>query len=423
MDVKLSKTRIDRSGRALARDVYRSDDEYLEADDIVNEYRKAHLQPLSQTTAEIQHWLGSYGKPYYLAQRLKRKPQIIRKLHRLSVRLSQLQDIGGLRVIVPTNQDVDELLRHVQSKIIQQDDVHILKVTDYRDRGRDLTGYRSLHVILNRGGMALELQVRSQIQHAWAENIERTSVIYGHHLKEEEGDPGVLRYFQLLSDAFYEVESGRDPSASLRINVDAQREEAEKIIVKSPKASMLTSTINEGVIKSLTKRFMKAPSGINNWILVFDWNGGAFVHWEHVPQDASEAMSAYVDHERRFRAEDGFEVVLVGASEPETLRRTHSHYFGLAQYEDVLESLDVSIDGLSRRLGLGLGERQILLSLHRKHKWGGSRVSKDTLRNHFCPQVVDFDDTIQTLIARGLLIDKGGISLNQKAKSEIEAQL
>ena len=33
--VKLSKTRVDRAGAALARERYRTDDEYLEADDIV----------------------------------------------------------------------------------------------------------------------------------------------------------------------------------------------------------------------------------------------------------------------------------------------------------------------------------------------------------------------------------------------------
>lgn len=419
----ISKTKVDRAGRALARNEYRTDDEYLEADDVVDEYRKAHLAPLSRTTSEIQKWLSVYGKTYYLAQRLKRKPQIVRKLHRLSVRLSQLQDIGGLRVIVPNNSDVDELYRYLEQQIESQSDFSIGRSTDYRDQGRDLTGYRSLHVLLKRDGLALELQIRSQMQHAWAENIERTSVIYGHHLKEEEGDPTVLKYFQLLSDAFYEVEAGRDPSAALRLQVDSTRVLAESIIVESPKASVLGTTVNEGVIRAITGKTRSSSSGINNWILVFDWNSGSFVHWSATSLDASEAMESYVDHERRFRAEDGFEVVLVGASEPETLRKTHSHYFGLARYDEVLESLDVSIEGLTRRLGLDLGERQVLISLHRKHMWGASRVSRDTLKNHFCPQVADIEATIDSLIARGILVEKGGLSLNQKKKSEIEAQL
>lgn len=418
-----SKTQIDRSGRALARDEYRSDDEYLRADDVVDEYRRLHLEPLSNTTAQVQQWLSQRGSPYYVAQRLKRKPQILRKLRRLSVRLSQLQDIGGLRVIVPRDHDVDDLLTYLQDRFAEQEDVTVQRITDYREKGRDRTGYRSLHVIIERGGVCLEVQIRSRIQHAWSENIERTSVIYGHHLKEEDGDPDVLRYFQLLSDAFYEVEAGRDPDPALRIDVDAQREIAERIILDSPLASVLASEVNFGVIQAITAQAAASPAGINNWVLVFDWNSGSFVHWSPASRDATSAMKTYVEHERRFRADDGFEVVLVGASEPETLQQTHSHYFGLAQYDDVLESLDVSIQGLSRRLGLGLGERQILLALHRKHKWGASRVSRDTLRNHYCSQVVDFDEALEALIQRHLVIEKGGISLNHKAKAEVEAQL
>lgn len=421
--MRLSKTRIDRSGRALARNEYRSDDEYLEADDVLDQYREAHLEPLSMTTAEVQKWLASYQKSYYLAQRLKRKPQILRKLVRLNVRLSQLQDIGGLRVIVPRNSDVDDLCRYLKSRISSQHDVEILKETDYRDKGRDRTGYRALHVILRRSGVTLELQIRSRIQHAWSENIERTSVIYGRHLKEEDGDIKVLRYFQLLSDAFYEVEVGRNPSPSLRLEVDAQRESAERIILEAPRGSLLVSDINERVIRSITAQLPRGTSGINNWILVFDWNTASFVHWSHASRDAAAAMHEYVDHERRFPAEDGFEVVLVGASEPDTLRQTHGHYFGLAKYDDVLESLDVAMESLSKRLGLGLSEREVLLSLHRKHKWGASRVSRDTIRNHYCPQVKHVDEAIDALVSRGLLIESVGISLNQKAKASIEAQL
>lgn len=39
-----SKTKIDRAGAALAKNKYRSDDEYFELEDVFDEYRKAHLQ-------------------------------------------------------------------------------------------------------------------------------------------------------------------------------------------------------------------------------------------------------------------------------------------------------------------------------------------------------------------------------------------
>ena len=98
--MKITKSKIDKAGVALSKGEFRSEEDLIELENIFDEYRKSHLQPLSETTIELQNWLNSYGASYYIAQRLKRKPQIIRKLNRLSVRLTQLQDIGGCRIIV-----------------------------------------------------------------------------------------------------------------------------------------------------------------------------------------------------------------------------------------------------------------------------------------------------------------------------------
>lgn len=96
----ISKSRIDRAGTILSDPNREYDELALELDYIFEDYRKQHLRPLTQTTLKLQEWLQSFDKNYYIAQRLKRRPQILRKLRRLSVRLTQLQDIGGCRVIV-----------------------------------------------------------------------------------------------------------------------------------------------------------------------------------------------------------------------------------------------------------------------------------------------------------------------------------
>ncbi|MFT3850884.1 MAG: hypothetical protein QM739_20170 [Propionivibrio sp.] len=85
--MKLSKSRIDRAGQALAKGLCNSEEELIELEAVFDQYRKAHLQPLTECTLELQHWLTDYGTKYYIAQRLKRKPQILRKLKRLHVRL------------------------------------------------------------------------------------------------------------------------------------------------------------------------------------------------------------------------------------------------------------------------------------------------------------------------------------------------
>lgn len=418
-----SKTTIDRAGRALARGAFRDEVDYIQLEEAFNEYRRAHLEPLTSTTIELQQWLSGFGKPYYIAQRLKRKPQIIRKLSRLSVRLSQLQDIGGARIIVPTNSDVEALQRFLVGQVRSRGRIRIERSTDYRERGRDRTGYRALHLILERDGLSLELQLRSRIQHYWAESIERTSVIYGHQLKEEEGHADVLRYFRLLSDAFFEIESGRQPSSANRIEVDRLRDASEMIIGESPRAKVLDSFVNEGVIKTLVAKEGGAGHGINNWVIVFDWNTGSFVHWDIVGRQSDHAVASYVYYEKMFTAEDGFEVVLIGSSDVSTVRQTHSHYFGIETYDSILESLDTSIAGFRRRIDLDVGARQILFALHKRHFWGNKVVSIETLKNHYLQRVLTFDDSLRALIDKGLIHSERGISLNLGRKAEIEQYL
>jgi ppGpp synthetase/RelA/SpoT-type nucleotidyltranferase len=419
----LTKSKIDRSGAALCKGTFRDVEDMIELESVFDEYRKSHLEPLSETTLELQTWLNECGHDYYIAQRLKRKPQIIRKLNRLSVRLTQLQDIGGCRIIVEKNELVDQIIEFLKDKISNTRDLRLTRITDYRQKGRDITGYRSVHLLLERGGRKLELQLRSRIQHYWAESIERTSVIYGKHLKEGEGNFVVISYFQNLSNAFYEIESGRTPSTRSRLEIDVAKKEAEKIIREANPSKAIDSYVNEDIIRTLTEKEKRNPNPINNWIIVFDWGSGQFVSWDIVGRTPDEAIDAYVRYENQFPVEKNYEVVLIGSSRVATVRRTHSHYFGIEDYDKILESLDESIEGFNTIGGIDVSGRQIILKLYTKRLWGQKTVTQETLRNHFCRDVKNLDSALEKLISKGLVIcesSDGPISLNIKAKSEID---
>jgi ppGpp synthetase/RelA/SpoT-type nucleotidyltranferase len=395
----------------------------IELEDVFDEYRKSHLEPLSETTLELQGWLNEYGHDYYIAQRLKRKPQIVRKLNRLSVRLTQLQDIGGCRIILEKNELVEQAVEFFKKKIESTADLSLARITDYREKGRDVTGYRSVHLLLERGGKKLELQLRSRIQHYWAESIERTSVIYGYHLKEGEGDPEVISYFQKLSDAFYEIESGRTPSMRSRLDIDVAKKQSEEIIRAKNPSKAIDSHVNEDIILTLTEKDRRSQSPINNWIIVFDWSSGQFVSWDIVGRTPDEAIKAYVRYENQFPVEKNFEVVLIGSSRVATVRRTHSHYFGIEDYDKILESLDESIEGFESIGAIDVSSRQILLKLYTKHFWGQKTVAQETLRNHFCRDVKNLDVSLEKLVQRGLVLRdsaNGPVSLNIKARAEID---
>ena len=277
-------------------------------------------------------------------------------------------------------------------------------------------------MILKRSGVHLELQIRSRIQHYWSESIERTSVIYGYHLKESEGDSKVINYFKNLSDVFYEIEAGREPSLDKRLKVDELRDSCEQIIEQSDRHKVFDSYVNEDIIRTLTEKERRNPAGLNNWILVFDWNAGAFVSWDIVSRNPSDAVESYIQYETLFPVESGYEVVLVGSSEVATVRQTHSHYFGIESYENILESLDTSIVGFSRKIDIDIGARQILSTLHRRRFWGKKTISIDTLTNHLCKGVLTFDSSLRSLQGRdlvqtspiGLMLPQSGLTTISK---------
>jgi len=255
---------------------------------------------------------------------------------------------------VQKNSDINKLREFLIDSILSSKSLLVERETDYREKGRDDTGYRALHVILSRESRNIELQIRSRIQHYWAESIERTSVIYGYHLKEKEGDPSVIEYFKKLSDVFYEIEAGREPSVGQRIEIDRLRLACEGIIQKSDTHRVFDSYVNEDIIKTLTEKEYSNPSGLNNWILIFDWNAGSFVSWDIVSREPGAAVDAYVKYENTFPASEGYEVVLIGSSEISTVRQTHSHYFGIESYDNTLENLDSSIVGFARKIDIRL---------------------------------------------------------------------
>lgn len=423
---KLSKSAIDRAGSLLAKEAFRSCEEWEKADAIFDEFRQAHLQPLTSTTMALQNWFRADNASYVIVQRLKRKPQILRKLQRFSCRLTQLRDIGGLRIIVDKNSDVDKLIEYISKKLKDQKSIVIKQIVDYREKGRDDSGYRAAHLIMESEGVFVELQIRSRIQHYWAELIERTSVIYGHPIKELDGDPRVIKYFKELSNLFYLIETDQRPSSSQRIDIEKLRLEAENVINESDTRNILSGYVNEGIVRTLVdKEKRMGNSNFNNWVFIFNWHRGTFVDWNLVSLDPDEAIRHYVKYENDYPSEKGYEVVLVGTSSVVSVRDTHSHYFGLDRRSNTLETLNESIVGFSNQMDIDVGARQILRTMERHQNWGRKVVSVDTLRNHYCQGVLTFESSLETLVEKNLVVRSGSkaYSLNSKRKREIQKYL
>ena len=421
----LSKTQIDKAGTILSNQTWKSEKEYKERNEILDLYRQSHLLPMTEVTLKLQEWLEkTFSHHYYIAQRLKRKPQILRKLRRLSVRLSQLQDIGGCRIIVKNNDVIDELVKFIHKKLVRNKFFVIRKETDYREVGRDTTGYRAYHIIIERDGYKLEIQIRTRLQHYWAESVERASVIYREHLKEMEGDPDVLKYFKLTSDLFHKIERGDKPSLEERKKVNILHNQAKKIMKKNHFDQVLNAKVEDDFIRAMIARDSSLRYKLNNWMLIFNWKEGRFENWILVSRDSNKATEQYADYEKQFTSENGYEVVMIGSSDVSVIQHTHSHYFGIDNYDKILETVDESLSSFQRQNSLEPGEHMILFELYKRGYWGAKKVILiNTLRNHYCKEVPEFKQSLAHLTKEGYVIyhtQKGTISLNLKKKSAIE---
>jgi ppGpp synthetase/RelA/SpoT-type nucleotidyltranferase len=100
---------------------------------------------------------------------------LVAKLRRECIRLSQVQDMAGCRVVTP---DLAE-----QDRVIDSLRAHFPEATVVDRRVRPSHGYRAVHVIVRHAGKPIEIQVRSALQHLWAELSERISDVVGLDVK------------------------------------------------------------------------------------------------------------------------------------------------------------------------------------------------------------------------------------------------
>ena len=207
----LSKSQVNRAGAVLAQRDSASFDDRFAAIAVADAWRQSHAEPLAWVTEKVAGRVGPVATQCVVAQRLKRMPQIIKKLARYgNMNLARMQDLGGCRIVLSDLDEVDEAARLIHS--YGSNRWQVKHVADYRADGRPDTAYRALHLIVERDTRLIEIQLRTLREHAWAEAVERVTALSDHDVKEGRAPSEFLEYFRLASDAFFALDCGRDPS-------------------------------------------------------------------------------------------------------------------------------------------------------------------------------------------------------------------
>jgi GTP pyrophosphokinase len=209
----ISKSAVNRAGESLRAQANGTQDDW-DPDDataLVDIWRQAHSPALGWVTEAVGRRLSAITGRTVVAQRLKRMPQIKKKLARYDkMNLARMQDIGGCRAILATPGAIDEVEGKIRGPAQHRWPLRYRH--DYREDGKPHTGYRALHLVVEREGYLIEIQLRTMRQHAWAEAVERATSLSDHNVKEGRAPDEILEYFRLTSDGFWTLDCDRRPT-------------------------------------------------------------------------------------------------------------------------------------------------------------------------------------------------------------------
>ncbi len=233
--VEPTKEAVNRAGRLVAEllAAYKADDsetlERLEVDElerlevaveVIEWWRGLHAKPLTSLSANLRHYLKEQG-PVVVTQRLKRAPTMIDKLLReRTMNLTQMADIGGCRALLA---DQDKAYA-VAARLRRNWDV--TRTRDYAAEPKD-SGYRAVHLIVRRKGRMIEVQLRTPLQDAWANQVEEDSRRVGRNFKGGEGQREVHDYYAVVSELLALRELDVEPDEDLRQRLLAAYEAAQ----------------------------------------------------------------------------------------------------------------------------------------------------------------------------------------------------
>jgi len=333
---KYSKFEINNAGKILINDKS-SDEEKDRALEILDNWRATHSYPMHIFQMRLKNKSQKVDENSLTAQRLKRVPAIIYKLKRSyngrkpSMKLYQMQDIGGCRAVLSNITQVRELWE----KYYLKGDLKHKKigVKDYITNPKT-DGYRSIHVVYeyksDKGkqefnGLRVEVQIRSKLQHFWATAIETVDFFTRQAIKSSEGHPDWMDFFKLVSSAFAKMEgcpcvSGTPEDEKELYSQIKKREEELNVISKMGGWTSAMDFFGQEIKTKSKKK-------VQFFLLELDILGEKLNIKSYTKEEEQKAIIDYSALEKRHTGRKDYDVVLVGVDKANDLQKAYPNYF------------------------------------------------------------------------------------------------
>jgi hypothetical protein len=323
-----SRSRIRRAGRELiAANV--DDATRRKAVEITDNWRLSHGYPLNTIVMNLRNRAQKVAAQPLIAQRLKRRASIEAKLRKMGsgMTLLRMQDLGGCRAIVRTIGQVRELeALHLKARGNQQ----LIDHRDYIANPR-ATGYRSIHFVYKHcsptypeyDGLRIEVQLRSDLQHAWATAVETVDFFTRQNLKGGEGvgadGDDWLRFFALMSSAIAMRESSPFVSST---------PSTKKVL----RAELKWMAQRLGIIErfsgfQLAAQELDVAGTERLFLMEINVPEGELRVRRYRNRRREEAAADYAARERATAAQPGVDVVLVSVDSFAALKKAYPNYF------------------------------------------------------------------------------------------------
>lgn len=292
---------------------------------ILNNWRSAHAYPLNTFQITLRNKARKIERSVIVAQRSKRLESIHKKLvAKPTMRMTQMQDIAGCRAVFLR---LSSVYRLVQGYKASKFDHKFRSEKDYINQPK-ADGYRCYHLVYEYcgtsdtsayTGLRVEVQIRTQMQHAWATAVEAVGIFTKQALKSNQGDEDWLRFFALMGGAIAAIEKTTPvpgtPTAkkALIAEIDAL---AHKLHVKE----MLQ-------VYNATITTLGSAKDEKYFIVEVDPEALKITVRRYKAKQSEEANKLYTELESQLPDSSTNQIVLVSVDNINALKRAYPNYF------------------------------------------------------------------------------------------------